>query len=94
MKSDSNFHCQIHPPFNPARVNNQGPYPEVIGAGLQNQIWGMPAILKGQMSSFVLFNESLPVEKIRELSGPGNLFDLHIIFLNTLNILLFPEKTC
>lgn len=45
--------------------------------GLQNQVWGIPSSLKGQMSSFVLFNESLPAERILELALPGQLFLTH-----------------
>ena len=54
-------------------MNEESTHPQVIAAGLQNQVWGIPSSLKGQMSSFVLFNESLTAEKIQELSLPGRL---------------------
>lgn len=74
VKSDSRFNSEIHPPSSPTRVVKDIVFPDCIVTGQQNQTWGIPSSLKGQLSSFILFNESLSTDKVREiaLSGPNN----------------------
>lgn len=48
-------------------------YPDCIAAGQQNKIWGEAYMLKGQIASVQLLNESLSQSVISEiyLSGEG-----------------------
>eukprot|EP00111_Clytia_hemisphaerica_P022278 TCONS_00065481-protein len=73
ISANGNFHYMIHPPTTPQSPVNKGEtiFPENIVAGHQNEIWGIPTSLKGQMSSFMLFNDSVQVDRIRELAGLG-----------------------
>lgn len=63
----------IHPPTTPQSpiTKEEKFFPENVVAGHQNEAWGIPASLKGQMSSFILFNDSVQVDRIRELACLG-----------------------
>ena len=77
IRSNHSFVFQTNPP--PVDSTKGVTDPELplfsVAAGKQNHVWGIPCGLKGQMSGFVLFNESLQQEKIKNLVSPGRFWN-------------------
>jgi len=75
ISANSNFHYMIHPPTSPQSpiLKSDNFFPENVVIGHQNEVWGIPTSLKGQMSSFIMFNDTLATDRIHEIAVLGNL---------------------
>eukprot|EP00794_Sanderia_malayensis_P017323 gene17323-19056_t len=74
VRYNPNFQYNIHPPPAPSKAPKSLDFPDCIAAGQQNKFWGDVFMLKGQMSSVRLFNESLSQSILAEMhfAGPNN----------------------
>ena len=80
VRFNPNFYYNIHPPSVPTKATKNEDFPECIAAGQQNRIWGEVYMLKGQISSLQLFNESLSQSTLAELFLAGRSLETSCLY--------------
>ncbi len=71
VRHNPNFYYNLHPPPPPAKGSRNIEFPECIAAGQQDKCWGEVYMLKGQISSVQLFNETLSPSVLSEINCAG-----------------------